>query len=283
MAAFRYLTRQTDFGPRAPGSPGHARCLVFLKNELRRNADRVETQPFIAELANKKHIELTNIVASFNLQATKRILISAHWDSRMRADQDPDKHNWDKPILGANDGASGTAIILELARELRLSRPKIGVDLVLFDGEDVGVTGKPETFSLGSRFFATHLPDGFRADAGINIDMVGDKELRITRERNSEELAPQVQRLVFETARTLGVAQFSDSAGEEITDDHLPLNRAGIPTIDLIDFAYPDESNKYWHTLADTPDKCSAESLAAVGKVLLSILSNDLALDSRHP
>ncbi len=282
-AAFRQLVRQTQFGPRSPGSSGHARCLTYLRNELRRYADKVESQSFAVALPDGKQFELTNLIASFDTNASTRVLISAHWDTRLWADQDPDKNNRQKPILGANDGASGVAIILEIARQLRKSAATIGVELILFDGEDLGKTGRPETFSSGAKYFATHLQEGFHAEFGINIDMVGDRYLKIFREKNSEDLAPQVQSLVFEAAKTLGVTQFIDSPGEEITDDHLPLNNAGIPTIDLIDFSYPDDSNKYWHTLADTPDKCSAESLDAVGKVIMHILSSHAPKQPRRP
>jgi Iap family predicted aminopeptidase len=281
--AFSFLTKQTRFGPRGPGMPGHARCLSYLLGELRRYAEKVETQSFVTTLPQGKQYELTNLIASFNVQAAKRILLSAHWDTRLWADQDPDKNSRSRPILGANDGASGVAVILEVARQLKKSPLPVGVDLVLFDGEDLGKTGHPESFSAGSKYFASHLPNGFRPEFGINIDMVGDRVLKLYREKNSERLAPQVQDLVFGTAKTLGVAQFIDSPGEEITDDHLPLNNAGIPTVDLIDFSYPDDTTNYWHTLADTQDKCSGESLAAVGRVLMQILSSHSSSTLRLP
>ena len=270
--AYGFLVKQTQFGPRGPGLPGHDRCLKFLREELRKHADAVLTQDFPFTLPAGNRVQLTNLMATFNPNATNRILISAHWDTRLWADRDPDKKNWDKPIAGANDGASGVAIILEIARQLRMKPPSVGVDLLLFDGEDLGKTGKPESFSAGSKYFASNLPAGFHARFGINIDMVGDRNLEIYREQGSEQMAPEVQNLVFATARKLNIPAFNNALGEEVTDDHLPLNNVGIPTIDLIDFRYPDESNKYWHTLADTPDKCSAASLSAVGRVLMDIL-----------
>jgi glutaminyl-peptide cyclotransferase len=270
--AYSYLTKQTAFGPRAPGSTGHTRCRSYLLNELRKHAEKVESQDFVSTLPDGKQVQLTNLIASFNGRATQRLFISAHWDTRLWADQDPDKNNRDRPISGANDGASGTAVILEIARQLKKVPPRIGVDLILFDGEDLGKTGHPETFSAGAKYFASHRPAAFNPKLGINIDMIGDRNLQICREQNSEQLAPDVQDLVFGTAKRLRVTQFIDSPGEEITDDHLPLNSVGIPTIDLIDFSYPDDSNKYWHTMADTADKCSAESLAAVGTVLMAVI-----------
>lgn len=270
--AYLYLSKQTAFGPRSPGSAGHARCLSYLLNELRRYAEKVESQDFESTLPDGKKVRLTNMIATFNGSSANRLLISAHWDTRLWADQDPDKNNRTKPISGANDGASGVAVILEIARQLKSVPPTIGVDLVLFDGEDLGKTGRPESFSAGAKHFASNKPPGFNPKFGINIDMIGDRVLQIFREQNSERLAPEVQDLVFGTAKSLQVTQFVDSPGEEITDDHLPLNKIGIPTIDLIDFSYPDDSNKYWHTLADTADKCSPESLAAVGRVLMKII-----------
>ena len=271
-SAFDFLLKQTHYGPRAPGLPGHESCAKYLLRIMKELADATEPQNFLHTLSDGRVVTLTNIVASFNPNAEKRILISAHWDTRRWADKDPDKKNWEKPISGANDGASGVAVILEIARQLKNVRPEVGVDLVLFDGEDLGKSGHPETFSVGAKYFAANRPEGIHPRFGINIDMVGDRNLTIYREQNSEEMAPDVQKLVFSRAKELGVTQFIDQLGEEITDDHLPLCNAGLPTIDLIDFEYPDGSNKYWHTLEDTSDKCSARSLAAVGKVLLSII-----------
>jgi hypothetical protein len=270
--AYGHLVRQTQFGPRDPGSTGHERCLKYLREELGKYADVVLIQTFSYSVPKWKRVQLTNLLASFNTRTTSRLLISAHWDTRPWADQDPEKKNWSKPLIGANDGASGVAIILELARQLKEFPPTVGVDLVLFDGEDLGTSGFRDSFSIGAQHFAKNRPPGFNPRFGINIDMVGDRNLEIEREQNSERLAPEVQNLIFSTARRLMLPGFIDSPGHEITDDHLPLNDVGIPTVDLIDFKYPDESNKFWHTMADTPDKCSAESLGAVGTLLLEII-----------
>lgn len=270
--AYRYLVRQTEFGPRGPGLPGHSRCLRYLKAELGKFADSVASQEFFTVLPSGGQVALTNLIASFNLRSPKRILLTAHWDTRLWADKDPDPANHVKPIVGANDGASGVAVLLEIARQLKLRPPATGVDVVLFDGEDLGKSGVPESFCLGSRHFAAVKPPSYQPLFGINIDMIGDRELRIFREQNSERMAPQIQRLVFSAAQELGMHQFVNSAGPEVSDDHLPLNRAGIPAINLIDFDYPDESNRFWHTMSDTPDKCSSESLRAVGTVLLTVV-----------
>lgn len=271
--AHDYLVRQTSFGPRAPGLPGHERCLQFLRAELGKSADRVDVQEFYFTLPSGKRLTLTNVIASFNIRASHRVALSAHWDTRLWADKDPEEKNRKKPIIGANDGASGVAVLLEIARQLKANPPTSGVDLLLFDGEDLGTSGRPESFSVGSRHFVRNKPAGFTPQFCINIDMIGDRNLTIYREQNSERLAPDIQNLVFSTARQLNVTQFIDAQGAEITDDHLPLNEVGIPTVNLIDFDYPDESNGYWHTMADTPDKCSAESLSAVGRVLMAIIN----------
>lgn len=270
--AFTFLVRQTDFGPRAPNTPGHRNCLEFLHQQLTEYADAVNLQPFNHTGRNGTQYSLTNVIASFNSGATDRILLTAHWDTRPWADQDSDPGNHNKPILGANDGASGVAVLLEIARHLHQNPPPIGVDIIFFDGEDLGATGNPESFSAGAKFFAANKSMGFRPRFGINVDMVGDKVLEIPREINSDRYARHVMDLIFSTARSLGLPQFIHSEGDEVFDDHIPLNNVGIPTANLIDFQYPDHRTNYWHTLSDTPDQCGPESLAAVGQVLLHII-----------
>ena len=273
QAAYRYLTAQTDLGPRNPGSPGHQRCLDYLGGELRKYTDAVNLQSFTVEGYDGVQLQLTNLIASFNPDSTTRVLLLAHWDTRPRADQDRDPRKRNQAILGANDGASGVAILLEIARQLKAHPPSIGVDILLDDGEDYGKEADTKYYFLGARHFAENLPQGYRPAFGILLDMVGDKELEIDREENSVNAAPDIVNLVWNTAHDLGVTQFSNLM-QFAEDDHVPLNQAGIKTIDLIDFHYPDPSNRYWHTTEDTPDKCGAESLGAVGKVLLHVIYN---------
>ena len=269
--AFTYLTTQTDFGPRNPGSSGYQRCLEYFERELKSRADTVILQRFSYKTYKGEPYIGTNVIARFNLLLSDRILLTAHWDSRPWADQDPDKANHSKPMIAANDGASGVAVLLELARIFKQSPPPQGIDIVLYDAEDVGQSGDAESFAQGSQYFAKHLPPG-RFRYAINLDMIGDKNLEIKREANSDAYAPNVMDIVFSTARLLGITQFSDEKIGGIYDDHMPLNNANVPAIDLIDFDYPDDSNRYWHTMQDTPDKCSPESLDAVGTVLLNVL-----------
>ena len=264
------LLAQTKFGPRNPGSVGHSTCKQFLVDRLRMYADDVKPQDFDHVGYEGERFRLTNIVASFKPQAGNRILLCAHWDTRPRADNDENKAHRDRPIIGANDGASGVAVLLELASLFKQSPPPIGVDLVLFDGEDYGHEGDLNSYLLGSRYFALHLPSDYRF--GILLDMVGDKFLDIPKEQHSMKYAPDIMDLVWNTARALGYPQFVDQEGELMTDDHLPLNEAGIKTIDLIDFNYPDPTNRFWHSHNDTPENCSAESLEAVGTVVTHVV-----------
>lgn len=271
--AFEYLTAQTDFGPRVPGSAGHRNCLNYLQTEMQKYADAVNVQPFIVTGYDKEILKLSNVISSFNLQAPTRILLIAHWDTRPRADQEKDPKRQKQFILGANDAASGIAVLMEIARHLKASPPSVGVDMVFVDGEDYGKESDNNFYLLGAKYFAKNLPSGFTPAFGILLDMIGDKQLEIPKDRYSLEYAPDIVDLVWSTARELNVPQFVNTTSNGwITDDHLPLNQAGIKTIDLIDFNYPDSTNRYWHTAEDTPDKCSPESLEAVGKVLLHVI-----------
>ncbi|MFI5252269.1 MAG: M28 family peptidase [Bacteroidota bacterium] len=271
-SAMSFLTAQTDFGPRNPGSPGHQQCLTYLQFEMQKYTSAVNTQPFTMAGYNGEILNLTNIISSFNLQATKRVLFIAHWDTRPRADNEKDPKKRNTPILGANDAASGVAVFLEMARQFKTNPPPIGVDILFVDGEDYGKEGDTEKYLLGAKYFADHMPQGFNPMFGILLDMIGDKELELKKEQYSLKYAPDIVDLVWSTANALNLPQFSDEPQQWVMDDHLPFNEKGIKTIDLIDFAYPDTSNRYWHTLEDTPDKCSVESLEAVGTVLMHVI-----------
>jgi hypothetical protein len=270
--AFTLLTAQTAFGPRNPNSAGHRGCLSYLVSTLRGLADEVRTQEFTHTGYGGEQLRLTNIVASFRPKDPARILLCAHWDTRPRAEQDETRGRRNDPIPGANDGASGVAVLVEVAGLLKNVPPSIGVDIVLFDGEDYGKEGDHASYLLGSRYFAEHKGGDYIPRFGILLDMVGDKFLELPKERYSLRYAPDVVAMVWKTAASLGVQQFHDETGEEIMDDHLPLNEAGIQTIDIIDFNYPDPTNRYWHTHQDTPEHCSAESLEAVGSVIASVV-----------
>ncbi|MBI5473377.1 MAG: M28 family peptidase [Ignavibacteriae bacterium] len=273
--AFEHLVKQVSFGPRNPNSKGHSACLNYLEQTLRASTSDVQLQPFSVAGYNET-LALTNIIAKFNPEATSRVLLCAHWDTRPRADQDTNISRRNEPILGANDGASGVAVLLEIASLLKQLSPQIGVDIVLFDGEDYGTEGDLSKYFLGAKFFAANKPPAYNPRFGILLDMVGDKFLELPKERHSTAFAPDIVNLVWSKAKELGYSQFVDELGEEINDDHVPLSEAGIKTIDIIDFNYPDPTHRFWHTHQDVPENCSAESLEAVGAVLTHIIYNQL-------
>lgn len=267
QSAFAFLIRQTAFGPRVPGSESHSACLAFLTSELKKYGALVTEQNFVEKLPHlPQPARLTNIIASFGVKKKQRVLLCAHWDSRPWADQDSDETRRQSPVPGANDGASGVAILLEVARQIQAAEPRYGVDIILFDGEDSGQSGVTE-FALGARYFAANKAGNYRPAFGILLDMVGDRDLQIYQEHNSLKYAPRVVNRVWKTAAALGLPSFHAEPRYQVTDDHLPLLEAGIPCVDLIDFDYP-----YWHTTEDTPDKCSPESLAEVGRLLLALI-----------
>ena len=267
--AFQHLVAQVELGPRVPNTPGHQAGRDYLLRELGAVADQVLAQDFIQEIRGVP-LQLSNLIGVLGPDQPTKVLLAAHWDTRPTADMDPNPAHRDQPIAGANDGASGVAVLLEVARVLREAGPPLGVVIVFFDGEDYG-PGIDAMF-LGSRYYARHLvPE--RPAWGILLDMVGDRDLQILREGYSERLAPAVNERVWRAARELGRPEFVDAVGQAILDDHLPLLEVGVPMIDLIDFSY-GPANSWWHTLEDTPDKCAPASLQAVGQVVLRTLYN---------
>ncbi|MFC1569018.1 M28 family peptidase [bacterium] len=265
--AYTYLKIQCEFGPRNPGSEGHQNCLEYLVRELKKHTSHVERQTFQMNLPGTSQLhKFTNVMASFG-QQSKRILLCAHWDTRPRADQDPNPQNRNKPILGANDGASGVAILLEIAKTLHQYPAPIGIDLVLFDAEDAGLDGQWDSWCLGSKYFANSGLIKKSPQYAILLDLVGDRDLSLPIEYYSNKYAAQFVDLIWNRAEDLGLSEFIHSEGPAVIDDHLNLLKIGIPTVDIIDFDY-----NYWHTMEDTPDKCSPESLGAVGTLLLHLI-----------
>lgn len=267
-SAFSFLQKQCDFGPRNPGSKGHQLCKEYLVNTLKKYADEVNTQDFLFTFGSPaKTITATNIIARFLPTASSRVLLCAHWDTRPWADSDPDPKNFNTPIIGANDGASGVAVLLEIARLLKQQKPSVGVDIVFFDAEDSGVEGQSRSYAKGSAAFAQQFGFLYRYKWGILLDMIGDKDLTIFKENYSTQYASFVVNLVWNKAEELGITEFRPQTGYAVFDDHVPLLEVGIPCIDLIDFNYPA-----WHTIKDTPDQCSAASLEKVGTVVTHVL-----------
>ena len=273
--AFSYLVAQCDFGPRNPGSDGYYACLDYFITELDQSANEIILQDFsYREQRYNKRYNLENIIARFNPDAEFQTVISAHWDTRPWADQEDLRQDRDQPIIGANDGASGVAILLELAKIMGENPPPIGVNLVFFDGEDMGVPGENETYCQGSRFFAKNLPIP-RPNEAINLDMVGDKQLVLPIERYSLEYHPKLVRHLWDRAKDMGLDAFIGRVDYAIYDDHIPLNEiAGIPSIDIIDFKYPNSYANFWHTMNDIPENCSEESLGQVGDLMVDYIYN---------
>ncbi len=265
--AYQMLVAQCDLGPRPPGSAAHEKCKALILQDLHPYADEVITQPFTFH-DNSRHVtlNLTNILAVINPTAKKKVMLFTHWDTRPTADNDVDHK--DRPIVGADDGASGTAVLLELAKVLHQKRPDVCVELLFVDGEDWG-PGEDKMY-LGAIHFAKN-PGPYRPDYAILLDMIGDKGLTVHREIDSQRVHPELNDKVWNTAAALGYgAQFPQDAKWQISDDHDSFNAAGIPAIDLIDFDYA-----YWHTLQDTADKCSPDSLKAVGDVMAKVIYDE--------
>ena len=262
--AFEHLIRQVSFGPRVPGTKAHDDAHKWLVSVLRKHTPYVSVQQFTGIFGGSE-VEMKNIKASFYPKKGERILLCAHWDSRHHADKDPDSTKWAQPVIGANDGASGVAVLLEIAAGLAKSEPPIGVDIVLFDGEDGGEYGRNETWLLGSRYFAKVEPRSYRPRYAILLDMVGDSDLSLTPDFNSIQSAPRLWEKIIKHCKSIGIAVSPDTIW--ILDDHVPLIERGIRSVDIIDFDYP-----VWHTVSDTPDKCSSESLGKIGELVLRII-----------
>jgi len=267
-SAWKYLEAQCDFGPRNPGSDGHEKCLDYLTTELQKYSSNVIQQNFSHyDSRLRKNYNMNNIIADFG--EPPYIILCAHWDTRPWADRDPYSGNRKKPIIGANDGASGVAVLLEMARLFKQSSPPVSVKVILFDGEDYGREGEIWDYLLGSKYFAENA-DPAEYKYAVLLDLIGDADLEIKREFNSYVNCMELQNIVWKIAGEVDAWQFTNRMTLPITDDHLSLINVGIEAIDIIDFEY-----KYWHTMEDTPDKCSMESLDAVGRVLVELIYGD--------
>lgn len=265
-----------DIGPRVSGSVGMQQQQALLKQHFERHGATVYLQPFqVRHPVNHTPVELNNLIARFHPERKLRILICCHYDTRPFPDRD--KSNPTGVFLGANDGASGVGLLCELARYLPHIDSQYGVDLVCFDGEEFVYQSRRDPLFLGSTYFARQYAANaspVRYSAGVLVDMVGDKDLRLFQEKNSWNQARNITQQIWTVAGDLGVEEFVPRRKYQIRDDHLPLNEiAGIPTCDIIDFDYPQgRANIYWHTEQDTPDKCSADSLGKVCHVLVEWL-----------
>ena len=279
-SAYHYIQQQVDFGPRNPNSKAHRQTLKYLKENLAHYAgsDKVFQQKFTHPGYGADSLKLTNIVASFNVNASDRIMLCAHWDTRPRAEEDSDPAQKNNPILGADDGGSGVGVILEIARIMYHHPPPVGVDIVLFDGEDYGKRDSLQHYFLGSRYWSENPPvPNYNPRFAILLDLVGAKDATFYRERYSLSYAKPLVNDVWAIADTLGYDHFFLSeTGRAIQDDHFIVNRdAGIPAIDIINHTktgFPD----YWHTHRDNMDIIDKKTLEAVGSVLTELIYNRL-------
>jgi glutaminyl-peptide cyclotransferase len=269
--AFGYLEKQVSFGPRVPGSPAWTKCREYFYGYFQSLSIPVDSQAFsFNDPYSHADKPLVNLIAHVKGSDHSRlpILLAAHWDSRPRCDNSAFLAHKSDSLPGANDGASGVAVLMELANLFSKQPPAADIDLVLLDGEDWGKEGNLDYYFLGSKHFASQGIRG-KYQFGILLDMVGGKEQQICREIYSDRFHKPLNDMVWQTAKRLKITSFPDSTKFAIEDDHISLNIGGVPTIDLIDFDYMS-----WHTEQDTPDKCSAESLANVGRILAFIAYN---------
>jgi glutaminyl-peptide cyclotransferase len=294
-SAYAFTAKQVAFGPRVPNKPAHIACGNYLVAKLKQFGLSVREQPFTAMTFDGTQIKGRNIIAQFQPQATRRIALFAHWDTRPFADAEKDKSKRNLPMDGASDGASAVAVALEIARVLSLQpaneRPNVGVDVMLMDAEDWGfeagavdgqknlLAGQGDGWCLGSQYWAKNpVPPGYKAEYGILFDMVGAKDGHFTREGSSRQNAPAAVEKIWNTAAQLGYSDyflFKDTDG--ITDDHVYTTQAGVPTVDIYDHpAYGTEYfQAYHHTTADNMSIIDRKTMKAVGQTVLQVLYNE--------
>ncbi len=285
-SAFAFVEKQCDFGARTPNSDAHRLCGDFLVEKFRSYGLDIVEQKMPLTAWDGKTLQSRNIIASYLPENADRIVLCAHWDCRPWCDEDPDEANHRQPVMGANDGASGVAVLLEVARNLKELKPTIGIDFICFDAEDYGcpywadnAATDGSDWCLGSQYWAKNPHKaGYAARYGILLDMVGGKDARFHYEGFSLRYAQDVVGKVWSAAHTAGMEQyFPQTDGTYATDDHLPMNEvAGIPTIDIIPYYEGEHSfSPTWHTVNDTPEHISRETLTAVGQTVLQVLSEE--------
>lgn len=288
-SAYAFCEAQCAFGPRTMNSEAHDKCGKWIEEKFRQYGMTVTTQQMTLDAYDGTPLKCTNIIASYKPELTTRILICAHWDTRPWADNDPDEANHRKPVMGANDGASGIAVMLEVARLIQQndSLSNIGIDFVCFDAEDMGtpqwesVADSEDSWALGAQYWAKNPhKQGYEARFGILLDMVGGEGARFYREGVSKHFAPQIVDKVWAAAKAAGYgSMFPDSEGGMVTDDHLPINRnTGIPTVDIIAY-YPDcEQSSFgptWHTVNDDMAHIDRDVLKAVGQTVVQVIYSE--------
>jgi hypothetical protein len=285
-SAYLFTKKQVDFGPRVPNTKAHDECAVYLAAKLKQFGAEVTEQKADLTAFDGTVLKSDNIIGSFNPKASARILLVSHWDSRPWADHDPVQANRKKPVLAANDGASGVGILLEMARLMGKNLPPVGVDLLFIDSEDYGQPedkngqSSEDSWCLGTQYWAKnpHVP-GYSARFGILLDMVGAHQATFYREQASDYYAQSVVTKVWSQAESLGFGNyFINQKGGAITDDHLYINQLiGIPSIDIIQYD-PNSGTgfgSYWHTTHDTMENVDKTTLNAVGTTLMHVVYNE--------
>ena len=268
-ASMTYLHTALQFGTRVPGSAGHKATGDWIVAQLRQRGATLSEQTWTHTTKAGASVPMRNIIAQWNPAATQRVLYVTHWDTRPKAEKAPPADTL-KPIVGANDGTSGIALFLAIADALKAKPTTVGVDLVFVDGEDFGEFGPPEVdVFIGSEYFAKHLPSAnYKPVFAVVWDMIGDRSLQIFEETISLDIAPEVVARVWRQAESLGYAgKFIQQPKYAVRDDHVALQAVGLRAIDVIDIDYP-----YHHTLEDTEDKVSLESMQTVGNVAVSLI-----------
>ncbi|WP_234445802.1 M28 family peptidase [Carboxylicivirga marina] len=282
-SAYQYIATQVNFGPRVPNTEEHAACATYLANELKRFGADVIVQEADVVAFDGTVLKAKNIIGQYNLDKPKRVMLCAHWDTRPFADYDKDASKHNTPIDGANDGASGVGVLLEIARQINQAQPNIGIDIIFFDAEDYGqpihlnLAPKEDTWCLGSQYWGKnpHTPN-YRAKYGILLDMVGAPDAYFFKEQHSMSYQPDLVNHIWDIAHNLGYGyHFKKEAGGWITDDHVYVtNLRNFPCIDIIQYN-PEARHgfgDYWHTHDDTMDNINKNTLKAVGQTVLEVI-----------
>lgn len=286
-SAFQSIVKQCSFGPRVMNSEAHDRCGDYIVAAFKACGLSVTEQEATIPSYDGTPLKMRNIIARCDTANPARILLCAHWDSRPWADNDPDEANHKKPVMAANDGASGVAVLLEIARVIKDAKPAVGIDFVCFDAEDGGVPSwdnvedeqaEMNSWSLGSQYFSANLiPPSYSPRYGVLLDMVGARGARFYKEGFSMQYAPSVVDKMWSAASRAGYSSyFIQEDGGYVTDDHGPLNQiARIPTIDIIPYFKNMSGSSFgptWHTVSDTPENIDKGTLKAVGQSVLQLL-----------
>ena len=279
-SAYQYVSDQLAFGMRYPGSKGHQECAAYIVENMSRWCDTVIVQPFTAKLWNDETANGKNIIASLRPELDKRVLLAAHWDSRRWADHDTDTNNWRSPLPGANDGASGVAVLMEMARVMSAMPPEVGIDFIFFDVEDQGIPEwanryEDNTWCLGSQYWAKNPPRMFyTAQYGILYDMVGCHNPRYTKEEVSMGFAQGLMNKVWSAAAAIGHGNvFVDELSGAILDDHLYVNQIlRIPTIDIVQNSKECSFYRHWHTMNDNLEAIDPNTMKTVATVSMKVI-----------